>query len=74
MRWKVEDFKSLNINICENLLDANHYLEKLIKSELTEVEKVLFDKYVGLVEASIGRMVPVMTPEMQEGNILKVLG
>jgi mannitol-1-phosphate 5-dehydrogenase len=27
---------------------------------------------VGLVEASIGRMVPVMTPDMQQGNILRI--
>ena len=32
----------------------------------------LFDKKIGLVEASIGRMVPIMTEEMQEGNPLRV--
>lgn len=71
-RWNEKNFKPLNIIICENLLDANRYLEKLIKEKLSTDEKELFDKYVGLVEASIGRMVPVMTPEMQEGNKLKV--
>jgi mannitol-1-phosphate 5-dehydrogenase len=62
----------LNIIICENLIDANKVLEKLIKDHLTEDEKKIFDEKTGLVEASIGRMVPVQTPEMQTGNILRV--
>lgn len=71
-RWEIGNKKPLNILICENLLDANKYLEKLIKEQLSEEEKALFDQSVGLVEASIGRMVPVMTKERQEGNILRV--
>jgi len=71
-RWENENFKPLNIIICENLIDANKYMEKLIKAELNENEVKLFDKYVGLIEASIGRMVPIMTEEMQEGNPLRV--
>lgn len=71
-RWQNNNFKPLNIIICENLLDANHYLEKLIKEELNGGEAEWLDKTIGLVEASIGRMVPVMTPEMQEGNPLRV--
>jgi len=71
-RWLAGNKNPLNIIICENLLDANHILAGLIKQELDDREKELFDSLVGLVEASIGRMVPVMTPEMQEGNILRV--
>lgn len=71
-RWAAGNQMPLNIIICENLLDANHYLEKLIKNELSEEESVLFDRTIGLVEASIGRMVPVMTPEMQGDNLLRV--
>ncbi len=71
-KWAQKNMKPLNIIICENLLDANRYLEGLIKKELSKNEISLFDKTVGLVEASIGRMVPVMTPEMQKGNILRV--
>lgn len=62
----------LNIIICENLIDADKYLASLIKEKLTEDEIKLFDERIGLVEASIGRMVPIMSTEMQEGNILKV--
>lgn len=71
-RWKNGNLSPLNIIICENLLDANHYLAGLIKKELNEVEKVNFEDLIGMVEASIGRMVPVMTPEMQQGNILRI--
>lgn len=35
-RWSNGNFTPLNIIICENLLDANHYLEKLLKMELNE--------------------------------------
>ena len=71
-RWKEGNYEPLNIIICENLLDADSYLKELIKKELDENEKKLFDEKIGLVEASIGRMVPVMTEEMQEGNPLRV--
>ncbi len=71
-RWGGNNFAPLNIIICENLLNANHYLEKLIKQELNESEKINFDKTIGLVEASIGRMVPVATPETQGDNPLRV--
>lgn len=71
-RWRDGRQDPLNIIICENLLDANHYLAKLVKEQLGDAEKALFEERVGLVEASIGRMVPVMTTEMQEGNPLRV--
>ena len=62
----------LNIVICENLMDANKVLEGMLKDQLTEDEKALFDETVGLVEASIGRMVPVQTEEMKDGNPMRV--
>ncbi|MBQ4061511.1 MAG: mannitol dehydrogenase [Christensenellaceae bacterium] len=70
-RWALTD-APLNIIICENLMDANLILEGMIKKELTEEEKKLFDERVGLVEASIGRMVPVQTEEMKDGDPLRV--
>ena len=62
----------LNIIICENLNDANRILEGLIKEQLSDSEKDIFDRQVGLVEASIGRMVPVQTDEMRDGEPLRV--
>jgi len=64
--------RALNIIICENLIDANKVLESLIKNHLSEEEQKVFDECVGLVEASIGRMVPLQTPEMQDGNPLRI--
>ena len=52
----------VDIVICENLNKADEYLKSLIKTDLN----------VGFIEASVGRMVPVMTDEMKEGDILKV--
>ena len=62
----------LNIIICENLMDADAVLEKMVKAELTEEEREWFDRHVGLVEASIGRMVPIQTEEMKDGDPLRV--
>ena len=62
----------LNIIICENLIDADKLLAKLIRAELSEPEQDWFDKNIGLVEASIGRMVPVQTEEMKAGNHLRI--
>ena len=63
---------ALNIIVCENLMDANLVVEGLIKEHLTEEEKAKFDESVGLVEASIGRMVPVQTEEMKDGEPMRV--
>ena len=62
----------LNIIICENLMDSNKVLEEMLKAQLTEEEKAIFDQNVGRVEASIGRMVPVQTEEMKDGNPMRV--
>ncbi len=71
LRWS-EQKGPLNIIICENLMNANHVLEGMIKENLTKEECALFDQTVGLVEASIGRMVPVQTEEMKDGDPLRV--
>lgn len=63
---------ALNIIICENLIDADKKLRGMIKEQLSEEEIQWFDRNVGLVEASIGRMVPIQTAEMKAGNPLRV--
>ena len=70
-RWARTD-APLNIIICENLNDANKILEGMLKERLTEEEQNIFDARVGLVEASIGRMVPVQTEEMKDGDPMRV--
>ena len=71
LRWQLGK-GPLNIIICENLMDANKVLEGMLKEQLTDEEQTLFDETVGLVEASIGRMVPVQTEEMKDGEPLRV--
>lgn len=61
----------LNILLCENLIDANIYLKNEIFKYLSEDKKAVFDQNIGLVEASIGRMVPVL-PKKEGDNILRV--
>ena len=70
-RWQ-SGKEPLNILICENLNDANKVLEDLLKAQLTGEECQKFDETVGLVEASIGRMVPVQTEEMKDGEPMRV--
>ena len=70
-RWAMGG-KPLNIIVCENLMDANLVVEGMIKEQLTQDECKKFDETVGLVEASIGRMVPVQTEEMKDGEPMRV--
>ena len=58
----------LDLLICENLMDADQYVRDLLKDQLTEEE--LAD--VGLVETSVGRMVPVPKPETTADNPLRI--
>ena len=52
----------VDIIICENHISADKYLGDLIKPAGN----------IGLVRASVGRMVPIMTEDMYEGCITKV--
>lgn len=70
-RWE-KNGNPLNIIICENLNDANKIVERMIKEQLTADEQKKFDETVGLIEASIGRMVPVQTEEMKDGDPLRI--
>ncbi|MCL2163844.1 MAG: mannitol dehydrogenase [Oscillospiraceae bacterium] len=63
-RWDSGRAGSFNIIICENLIDADKLLGEWVCGHLAnEGERRRFLEEVGLVEASIGRMVPLMTPE-----------
>lgn len=71
LRFSNPDAKPLNIIICENLIGADSYLKQGVAAHLEDGEQAYLDK-VGFVEASIGRMVPIQTPEMQGDNPLRV--
>ncbi|MDD2534356.1 MAG: mannitol dehydrogenase [Eubacteriales bacterium] len=64
--------RPLNLIICENLMHADRYLMQLIKSELAPSEVAWVDQNFGLVEASVGRMIPVQTPDLLAGEPLRV--
>lgn len=61
-----------NIIICENMIGADKHLENLIKSYLDTNEAEYFDRYIGLVEPSIGRMVPATPKSISENDPLAV--
>lgn len=69
-RWEQNPDSPLDIIIAENLRNAARYFE-------TELEKQLpsnypFGKMVGLVETSIGKMVPLMTQRDLQQDVLQV--
>ena len=72
LRWNNGNAAPLNILICENLMHADKVLEALLLERLPKEHHVLLHESIGLVEASIGRMVPMSTAAMQEGNPLRV--
>lgn len=65
---KLRGGRPLDILICENLMNANSVLKDLLLCHLDE--KTL--DTVGLVETSIGRMVPIQTDAMKDGEPLRV--
>lgn len=66
-----KDVPLFNIIICENLIAVDEYLKGLIKEQIPEYADRI-DKEIGFVEASIGRMVPVVTEDKKMGNPLRV--
>ncbi len=72
LRWQAGDTRPLDILICENLLHADRLLRDLLRTHLDPSLHGLLEQRVGLVEASIGRMVPVPTADMQGDNPLRV--
>jgi len=61
----------VDILVCENKLDAGHYLKELIAAADPSLLAMLAED-VGFVETSIGRMVPVLSPEERKDNPLLV--
>ncbi len=58
----------LNLLICENLMDADRYIDSLLSDVLTPEERA----DVGLVETSVGRMVPLPDKSLLEKEPLLV--
>lgn len=64
--------KPLDIILCENQLEADVLMRGWIYEHLTDGQKAWADANLGLVEASIGRMVPPLTPEMRAQDKLLI--
>ncbi len=62
----------LNIIVCENLIDAGPFLREHVRANLDARYHSVLDEKVGFVEASVGRMVPVMTADQRAEDPLLV--
>lgn len=71
-RFQDIDAQPLNIIVCENLIDAEPFMRKEVRKHLDPAFYDVLDAKVGFVEASIGRMVPVMTAEVKAEDPLLV--
>lgn len=62
----------INILIAENLADANRVLDELIRHSIPLELLGDYEENIGLVETTIGRMVPVQTDFMRDGDPLRI--
>ncbi len=62
----------LDIIVCENLIHAGSFLREKVRAQLPEAWHAALDAQTGFVEASIGRMVPVMTEAQKAADPLLV--
>ena len=69
-RREISPDRPLDIIICENMKDTSLFFEKSLKDLLPE--NFPFDKLVGLIETSIGKMVPIMSKKDREKDPLLV--
>ena len=64
--------KPLNIILCENQLEVDKLMREWLYACFTDEQKRWADENLGLVEPSIGRMVPPLTPEMRARDRLLI--
>lgn len=71
-----DNFRALDIIVCENLMAADRYLHDLVRDELNRLNPQLIEQGiltdVGFVETSIGRMVPV-TVRNSTNDVLSIV-
>jgi len=71
-RFAAGDAAPLNLIVCENMIDAGPYLREQVREHLSPDFHGALDEKVGFVEASIGRMVPVMTEAVRAEDPLLI--
>jgi len=64
--------RTLDIILCENQLEADLLMRGWINENLDAAQIKWAEENVGLIEASIGRMVPPVTPELKAENPLLI--
>lgn len=57
--------RPVNILLCENLHDASHVMRRLLLAQLGNDATEWLDAQVGLLETSIGRMIPIPSEELR---------
>ena len=62
------DKRNVPLSYTENFRNVADYLRKELKSHLPQ--EYPFDKLVGLIESSIGKMVPLMKEEDKKKDLL----
>ena len=67
-----QDMPPLNIIVCENMIDAGQILRGYIKEVVPGGLESRVDLSTGYPEAVIGRMVPIQTEEMKDGDPLRI--
>jgi len=70
LRHKKYGHKPLDIILAENMRNADVFVENLLKKQLRS--NYPLDELVGLIETSIGKMVPIMTKQEQGNDLLTV--
>ncbi|TSA33627.1 MAG: mannitol-1-phosphate 5-dehydrogenase [Porphyromonadaceae bacterium] len=69
-RYAIDNHSSLDIIIAENMRNADAFFHEEMKKFMPPGYP--FDRLVGLVETSIGKMVPIMLKKDMEADILQV--
>jgi mannitol-1-phosphate 5-dehydrogenase len=72
LRFENPGAAPLNVIVCENLIDAGPFLRGKVREHMAPRFHDALDTRAGFVEASIGRMVPVMTGEQRREDPLLV--
>ena len=67
-----ENMQPLDILVCENMIDAGETLRRHTMDGLPKALRDPVSKNAGFPEAVIGRMVPIQTEEMKEGDPLRI--
>lgn len=71
-RFANESAPPLNFIVCENLIGAGPFLREKVNEHLEPAFHATLEEKVGFVEASIGRMVPIMTEKERTEDPLLV--